>query len=44
MRTDLALLPESDRQAITEAAAVLRTFRLTVHPGEPLPFRVKERP
>lgn len=44
MRADLALLPENDRQAITEAATLLRTSRLTARPGQQLPLTVKERP
>ncbi|MDJ0357419.1 site-specific integrase [Paenarthrobacter sp. PH39-S1] len=44
MRTDLALLPEPDRQAITEAATLLRTSRLTARPGQQLPITVKELP
>lgn len=43
MRTDLALLPEPDRQAITEAAAVLRASRLTAHPRQQLPLTIKQQ-
>lgn len=44
MRTDLALLPETDRQTITEAATILRTSRLLARPGQHLPLTVKDRP
>lgn len=44
MRTDLALLPETERHAITAAATVLRTSRLAAHPGQQLPLTVKDTP
>ncbi|KHL04301.1 tyrosine-type recombinase/integrase [Sinomonas humi] len=44
MRTDVALLPEAEQQAIQSASEVLRSARLAAAPGRQLPLRAKGAP
>jgi hypothetical protein len=42
MRSDLALLPEAEQEAIRTASTVLRSARLTAQSGQQLPLTIKE--